>query len=51
MKENLNNRSMQELTERSSILKKNPKNAEEAVVPAHGLKRPIDFNTVGEDQF
>lgn len=28
-----------------------PRNAEELVVPAHGLKKPIDFNLVGEDDF
>ena len=28
-----------------------PKNAEEFVVPALGLKKPIDFNTVGDDDF
>jgi len=24
---------------------------EELIVPAHGLKKPIDFNTVGDDDF
>jgi len=28
-----------------------PKNAEELVVPAHNLKKPIDFNTVTEEAF
>jgi hypothetical protein len=37
-------------TERSVIHRK-PKNAEEAVVPAHNLKKPIDFNTVGDNDF
>jgi len=28
-----------------------PRNTEDSVVPAHNLKNPIDFATVGEDQF
>ena len=43
-----------ELTERSVLGPasfKIPKNAEEFVVPALGLKKPIDFNTVGDDDF
>ena len=37
-------------TERSMIMKM-PRNNEDAVVPAHGLKKPIDFNTVGDEDF
>lgn len=28
-----------------------PRNAEELVVPAHNLKKPIDFNLVGDDDY
>jgi hypothetical protein len=28
-----------------------PKNAEELIVPALNLKKPIDFNTVGDNDF
>lgn len=27
------------------------KGNEEIIVPAHGLKKPIDFNTVGDDDY
>ena len=43
-----------DLTDRSGMPYasfKIPKNAEEAVVPAHGLKKPIDFNTGKDDDF
>jgi hypothetical protein len=43
-----------DLTDRSGLPYasfKAPKNAEESVVPAHGLKKPIDFNTVTDDDF
>ncbi len=37
--------------EEQKSLKNRPKNAEELVVPALKLTAPIDFNTVGEDQY
>lgn len=47
------NKSLKEIrddvTERSHF--RLPKNAEDAIVPAHNMKKPIDFNTVGEDQY
>ena len=50
-----NDRSLRDdLTDRSGLghaSVKIPKNAEEFVVPALGLKKPIDFNTVGDDDF
>ena len=48
-KENRSYRGFDEQTERSAYNK--PKNAEDLVVPAHGMKKPIDFNTVGDEDF
>jgi hypothetical protein len=52
-KENINNRSFKDdqYNDAISVKSRLPKNAEELVVPAHGLKKPIDFNLVGEDDF
>ncbi len=53
-----NDRSFREdFTDRSVVQNNNynsfkaPKNAEEAVVPALGMKKPIDFNTVDDNDF
>ena len=51
IKENVNNRSFKEDYTERSIAQRLPKNAEEFVVPAHNMKKPIDFNTVGEEDF
>lgn len=43
-----------DLTDKSGLIQasfKGPKNTEESVVPALGLRKPIDFNTVGDDDF
>lgn len=37
--------------EEKSMFAKGPKNSEDMVVPAHHLKQPIDFATIGEEAF
>ena len=39
---------LNEMQSMKSKIPPKPKNAEESVVPAFHLKKPIDFNTVGE---
>ena len=39
------------MNEMGSMKNKKPKNAEDLVVPAHNLKKPIDFNLVNDKDF
>lgn len=51
-KDTLNNRSFRD-DHYDNIPVKNrvAKNSEDLIVPAHNLKKPIDFNLVGDDDF